>query len=417
MSGNVFVDVTQLHGWQGKLTGIPRVMSELSSRFSTSEGYKLVVWQHKSGFVELSYDDLLADRQKVQQTVVQPAGTKSIRKTILDTVPGARKSIHYARQLKQRRLRAEERVFQDSRLVTSHDTLVILWGAWESQPYIDYVAGLHESGTKLVQVVYDMLPLVTPQFSGHSTEWLMNYASTLYPLCSLLLSISEHTSKDTRAWLETRGLRVPEIRTFRLGDDFKVAKPKRTSDPSFVAAKLKGSDYLLAVGTVEARKNHALLYYSYKLAAQRKLDLPSLVIVGRRGWLTDDIYTLMTTDPEVKEKFVFLQNAGDEELAWLYKNCLFSVYPSFYEGWGLPVAESIAHGVPCLASNTSSIPEIGGDLIGYFSPYSTDECLDALCSLLDTKKLAAARQKVRQYRPMSWEQTYKTFDDHLRSVR
>ncbi|MBC7943033.1 glycosyltransferase, partial [Candidatus Saccharibacteria bacterium] len=114
----------------------------------------------------------------------------------------------------------------------------------------------------------------------------------------------------------------------------------------------------------------------------------------------------MTNDPDTKDLFVFLHDASDEELSWIYDHSLFSVYPSHYEGWGLPVAESIAHGVPCIASNTSSIPEIAGDLIPYFSPTSTDECLQAICGLLDDKTLSNAKQKISAYRPTSWDETF-----------
>ena len=115
---------------------------------------------------------------------------------------------------------------------------------------------------------------------------------------------------------------------------------------------------------------------------------------------------LMTTDPDTKEQFIFLHNVSDEELSWLYDHCLFSIYPSFYEGWGLPIAESIAHGKPCLASNTSSMPEIAGDLLTYFSPYSSDECLQAIVGLLDPRARQKATTKIKKYRPVSWDQTF-----------
>jgi glycosyltransferase involved in cell wall biosynthesis len=208
---------------------------------------------------------------------------------------------------------------------------------------------------------------------------------------------------------------VPPIEVFRLGDDFTIVQPVQPQGADF-AALHKHEEYLLVVGTIEARKNHTLLYYTYKLAHQRKIMLPKLVIVGRRGWLTDDIFTLMTTDPEVAEKFVFLQSANDEELAWLYKHCLFSVYPSFYEGWGLPIAESMAYGVPCLASNTSSMPEIAGDLLTYFSPYSTDGCLEAIVSLLNPKKLVEAKKRVARYKPTTWDETFEKTNEAIAKI-
>ena len=161
-----------------------------------------------------------------------------------------------------------------------------------------------------------------------------------------------------------------------------MASPQQPTDEAFRNVDDTSSRFLLCVGTIEVRKNHALLYSTYKLADERGIELPPMVIVGRRGWLSEDIYEVMTHDPQTRAKFVFLHDATDEELAWLYRHCEFTVYPSFYEGWGLPIGESLAYGVPCVASRTSSMPEVAGELIPYFSPSSADECLEAITAMI-----------------------------------
>jgi len=128
--------------------------------------------------------------------------------------------------------------------------------------------------------------------------------------------------------------------------------------------------------------------------------------VGRRGWKTDDIIDIMKSDPDVSDDIVFMQDASDEELSWFYRNCMFTVYPSFYEGWGLPIAESIAYGKPCISSGTSSMPEVAGALIDYFSPLSTDECLNAITKLLSKKELDSAKKRINRYKITSWDDTY-----------
>jgi len=90
----------------------------------------------------------------------------------------------------------------------------------------------------------------------------------------------------------------------------------------------------------------------------------------------------------------------------LYDHSLFTVYPSNYEGWGLPIAESVARGIPCIASNTSSMPEIAGDIISYFSPNSTDECLQRVVELLDDDYRDKARHRLAQYKLTSWDDTF-----------
>jgi len=293
------------------------------------------------------------------------------------------------------------------------DMLMIL-ADWHSSDtmFVDYLAKLR--GVRLLLICYDLLPIVAPQYSGHATEYLSHYVSQIYPKADLVLAISRNTKKDVKSYLKQQKLRLPPIAVIRLGDDFKLAEPVKPSNDMLPIAG--DGDFLLCVGTIEARKNHTLLYYTYKLARQRGQALPPLVVVGRRGWLTNDIYEMMTTDPDTCKSFHFLHNASDEELAWLYSHCRFSIYPSFYEGWGLPIAESIAYGAVCIASNTSSMPEVAGKLIDYFSPNSADECLATITRLLDKVALDKARSKIKQYQPTTWDETFKQVQAQIKKL-
>jgi glycosyltransferase involved in cell wall biosynthesis len=135
------------------------------------------------------------------------------------------------------------------------------------------------------------------------------------------------------------------------------------------------SPFVLSVGVLDARKNHYALYHVWrKLAAELGEDCPRLVLIGRRLMLSDDLLWQINSDPIVNKLIVHLQDVPDAELAWYFRNCLFTMFPSHYEGWGLPVAESLSHGKLCIASNASSIPEIGGDLVDYFDPTDIASC-------------------------------------------
>ncbi len=283
--------------------------------------------------------------------------------------------------------------------------------------FVDHVVELHGEGVLVAHIAYDLLPVVTPQYCGHSTERLANYVQNVYPVCDTILAISEHTKRDIASWLTASGLRVPNIDVFRLGDDFTLEAPRQPTDESFLDAYNRNTDFLLCVGTIEVRKNHALLYYTYKLAHEQHIELPPIVIVGRRSWLSDDLYEVMTHDPQTKAQFVFLHDASDEELAWLYRHCQFSVYPSFYEGWGLPIGESLANGVPCVASRSSSMPEVAGELIPYFSPASADECLQAITAMLRPGSLDEAKRTISSYQPARWDDTFETVWNSVQELR
>ncbi len=416
--GMLYIDVTQLVHWTGRLTGIPRVMNELSVRFMKKEKTQFVIWDELYGaYRVIDIKKTLDNRGK--RIYYFPEGSKTFANNAHSI------TLKIANKLKSSVIPVPGAIItklskdgggMNTVEINNHDTVFVLWGEQSSNRFIAYIELLHAEGVSIVQLSYDMLPLVTPQYSGHSTESMSKYSKLIFPLCSLIMAISESTKKDIETWMANQKLRVPRVEVFRLGDDFNFSKPKKPTNVDFVNGGLSGKDYVLSVGTIEARKNHTLLYYVYKLACQKKIELPKLIIVGRRGWKADDIFDLMTSDPQTKNKFVILTDTSDEELSWLYKNSILSVYPSFYEGWGLPVAESIAHGTPCVASNSSSIPEIAGDIIDYFHPTSTDQCLDKLVEHLQPKKQKEDIMKLRKYNTTTWDQSFDQVEACLREA-
>jgi glycosyltransferase involved in cell wall biosynthesis len=123
----------------------------------------------------------------------------------------------------------------------------------------------------------------------------------------------------------------------------------------------------------------------------------------------------MARDPLVRDSIVLLQGASDGELSWLYRNCLWTLYPSLYEGWGLPVSESLAHGKFCLASDSSSLPEAGQGLARHLDPLDFRAWDAAIRELLSSPAIVAeAEQRIRQsYRPMTWQQSAEQLASHL----
>lgn len=418
----LYIDITQLVHWGGNLTGIPRVMNELSLRYAKHPDAIFVVWDKDTNcFYELDINESLAKRGQgifyktgigSEGELAQSARQQKItREQFLKLVKKAAKKLEKYNPGVYKRVAVRfNKAVQPGvgRAVQpgTRDMLVVLWGEWGDEKYRTAVIGAKERGVVLVQVVYDMLPILAPQYSGHSTQAMYDYYTQTMPISDLVLSISKSTKNDLTDWLRSQNLKVPRIEVFRLGDDFALSKPKKPTQQSFIRGMGSETNYILCLGTVEARKNHTLLYYVYKLAKQRGIKLPKLVIVGRRGWRTDDIFNIISDDPDTKDDMIFVLDASDEELSWLFSNCTFTIYPSFYEGWGIPIAESIAHGKPCISSNTSSMVEVAGDLIDYFSPLSTDECLNAITKLLSKEELKKATSRIEQYKVTSWDDSY-----------
>jgi glycosyltransferase involved in cell wall biosynthesis len=137
---------------------------------------------------------------------------------------------------------------------------------------------------------------------------------------------------------------------------------------------------LLFVGTIERRKNLARLLAAFEPISSEGLS-DGLVIVGRRGWLYGDFFARLEQSP-VKHAVLFPGYVADEDLPAIYAGAQALVFPSLCEGFGLPVLEAMACGTPVVSSNTSSIPEAGGEAALYFDPTDTAEITSATRRLL-----------------------------------
>jgi glycosyltransferase involved in cell wall biosynthesis len=166
------------------------------------------------------------------------------------------------------------------------------------------------------------------------------------------------------------------------------------------------SRYVLFVSTIEVRKNHRLLIRVWQRLLERHGAnlVPNLVFVGKVGWLVDGLLADLEASGYLNGKVILLPSLSDAELQQAYRSCLFTVFPSLCEGWGLPIVESLAHGKFCVASNHTSIPEAGGDLIDYFDPLNEDDALAKIeRPLIDPGYLAARELQLRaEYRPRTW---------------
>jgi glycosyltransferase involved in cell wall biosynthesis len=266
-------------------------------------------------------------------------------------------------------------------------------------------------GFRLIAMCYDLIPWKFPHFFADraSVEQFGASLEALLRDADLMLCPSHATAEDLQEFAQSRGLAAPRVARITLGCD--PPAPNAARPPSWADA-LPEAGFVLCVGTIAVRKNHRLLYHVWRrLAEQGVSSIPALVLAGDRGWLTGDVLTMIERDPLTANHIRVVGAVGDDELAWLYRHCLFSVYPSLYEGWGLPVAESIAAGRPCLASSVSSIPEAGAGQAIVIDPLDLRAWYDAIAALVtDRATLAAAVEAIRRApRPPDWSETARQF--------
>jgi len=141
-------------------------------------------------------------------------------------------------------------------------------------------------------------------------------------------------------------------------------------------------EFILFVGTVEPRKNLLTLARAFDRILRTTSLRPQLVIAGEKGWLSDDLMTYLDQS-RVRERVLFTGHLADDELRALYSACRVFVYPSLYEGFGLPLLEAMICGAPVVTSNVPSIIETVGDVARLISPTDVDDLASAVVALLD----------------------------------
>nr|WP_302474397.1 glycosyltransferase [Roseococcus sp. MDT2-1-1] len=176
-------------------------------------------------------------------------------------------------------------------------------------------------------------------------------------------------------------------------------------------ADLREKPFVLCVGTIESRKNHLALFQAWKLLLEEGMEPPPLVCVGRPGWRVGDLLAQLEATGFLGGRIRLLHGISDPELASLYRSAAFSVFPSFTEGWGLPVGESLALGTPCLASHEGATPEAASGFAPPLDPYSPRAIAAAVrCWTEDPEELARERTRIAEgFRPRDWDDVGRDF--------
>lgn len=257
---------------------------------------------------------------------------------------------------------------------TSQDVIVNLGDFWSQRFLADALIALKKSsGATYIHLMHDLFPISHPQSIDpfFSEIWRAQFEK-LASQVDHWMTNSEFVREDLQKVLLQRRLEIRPISVISMGADSldTVAMGDLQGDHEVLKKfGLEGKPYVLHVGTVEARKN--ILPLIDALTATRRLrpqETPALVLVGAAGWQSSEVSDRLKATANEGGTVFWLRNVTDKELPALYRGASFSVVPGLLEGWGLPVRESLVHGVPCIASTAGALPEAGGAFALYFEP-------------------------------------------------
>jgi glycosyltransferase involved in cell wall biosynthesis len=293
--------------------------------------------------------------------------------------------------------------YRFERLIQPGDIIVSLGAAWGVPNYMKHMAeAKRRYGIKFSILIHDLIPIEYESFveRRHVVQF-RSWLREAIPVADVVLTTSKHSRNALVKLAASAGWSLPRVEVVEPGsglNDRLTSGVERTINLP--------ERYVLFVSTIEIRKNHRLLVRVWRELLERHGadTVPVLIFAGQIGWLVDDLLIELTASDYLGGKVVMLPGLSDAELRQVYRSSLFTVFPSLCEGWGLPIAESLVHGKFCVASDRTSIPEVGGDLVDYFDPSNETDALAKIERLLlEPAYLMAREARLRaEYRPRSW---------------
>ncbi len=371
-------------------TGIQRVQlalgAALAERFDESQ-VQFVYYDHaQSDFFEVQRRQILDYYEMVNDGETD----HEIQRTLIDNFKGGL-------------TKTKPFEFSDGAYLVNVGTS---WG------FLNYFLSIREAKRRnrirYVPLVHDCIPLIYPEFCNPNLVFdFINWISHMLGHADLILANSENTKLDVVKVAPQIGATLSDLVTMRLNGEYGVqsdiTEPDRASQDVLRAHNLDVEDFVLMVSTIEPRKNHmlALNAWSRLLKTRSRDRVPRLVFVGSSGWMNEPLYERLERDASLSERVVILANVSEQVLQLLYSRCLFTLFPSLYEGWGLPISEALAHGKVPLVSNVSSHPEAGGDLAVLFDLDSEADFQAKLENLIDDTDARRAREdRIKHAKPL-----------------
>jgi len=267
-------------------------------------------------------------------------------------------------------------------------------------------------------LMHDLIPIDYPQFIGphHARGFVRNTAWQLEN-AGLLLCVSKYTADRVRCHAKaTSPARILQVAVASPGAFLKEGVADRGI---CLEKQRRDRKFVLYCSTIEIRKNHILLLKVWhRLLPLLGERLPRLVLCGRWGWMYEELTAFMAQHPELGEHVQFRSGIGDRELAELYRDAEFSVYPSAVEGWGLGAAECLDFGLPVLISDAPSLAEATQGLMPTIPARDVEAwCAAVAKACTDPAWLAELRHTIAsRYRPIKEREFFATIVKHAAAL-
>ena len=261
-----------------------------------------------------------------------------------------------------------------------------------------------------VVFVHDLIPITHAEYA-RAGERAKHEARMLAVIAegSAVIANSAATAEALRRFADRHRLPLPRVIVAHLG---------AASLPAPSPVRPMAAPYFVCVGTIEARKNHALLLEVWRrLVEMRGPAAPKLVLLGQRGWECEHVFDLLERCESLRGVVEHRPGVTDSELATYLHHAQASLLPSFVEGFGLPLIEGLAAGVPVIASALAVFRELAGELPVYVDPLDGPGWLTRIEELTDPATRARIAAQLQGFRAPSWGEHFAKVDALLETLQ
>lgn len=283
----------------------------------------------------------------------------------------------------------------------------------ESKAYIEKIQALK---LKPIFFIHDLIPIDYPEYCRES-EKRKHTARVIHMLQfgHAIVVNSEFTRKALIHFAQKHQLDVPNISVAWLSS--KIETIQTPSQKSFV---FEGHQYFVILATIEARKNHLLLLHLWqRLIQQMGDDAPYLVLIGQRGWEAEQVFDLLDRCEPLKQRVVELSSKCDADLLKILTGSQALLFPSYVEGYGLPLVEALSLNVPVIASDIEVFREIGQGVPDFLDPLDSKAWQDLIVAYCEMPSLQreAQLQRMQHYQHWTWKDHFEQIQALLEHVQ
>jgi glycosyltransferase involved in cell wall biosynthesis len=240
-----------------------------------------------------------------------------------------------------------------------------------------------KNDVRLAVFLHDIIPIRAPHLvSDELAEMFEAFIGFVGHHADKAICNSKFTCDDVRAYFQEQKFPSKDWIICPPGPGIRADGVARPSD-RLRRLELQNGQFVIYVSTIEPRKNHQFACQLWRALAERlKEQTFPLIFAGSLGWSSGMVERTVTSDPILKGRVHILKRPSDDELRWLYEHCAFTIYPSLWEGWGLPISESLEFGKYCLANDIPPLREAGKGLAWHADTLDGHRWLEELLRLM-----------------------------------